>query len=251
MNPLFDLTGRTALVTGARGGIGRAIAVALARAGAELVLHGHHDDLADTEEAVNAAGRRARRWVRDLSRIDGLADEATELVREVPVDILVNNAGIIRRAPALAAELPDWRDVLTVNLDAAFVLARAVGAPMVERGRGKIISIASLLSFQGGLNVAGYTASKHALVGLTRALANEWAPYGVQVNALAPGYIATDNTAPLRADPRREPEIRARIPAGRWGTPEDLAGAAVFLAAPASDYVCGHVLTVDGGWLAR
>jgi 2-dehydro-3-deoxy-D-gluconate 5-dehydrogenase len=248
---LFDLFGRTALVTGARGGIGRAIAVALAGAGADLVLHGHHDDLDDTEAAVKAAGRRVRRWVRDLARIDGLAEEAAAVVREEPVDILVNNAGIIRRAPALAAEMSDWRAVLTVNLDAAFTLTRAVGAPMVDRGRGKVITIASLLSFQGGLNVVGYTASKHAVVGMTRALANEWAPHGVQVNAIAPGYIATDNTAPLRADPNREPEIRARIPAGRWGTPDDLAGAAVFLASAASDYVCGHVLAVDGGWLAR
>jgi 2-deoxy-D-gluconate 3-dehydrogenase len=251
MNRLFDLSGRTALVTGARGGIGRAIAVALAEAGADLILHGHHDDVDDTDAAIKAAGRQVRRWVRDLSHIDGLAEEAAALVREEPVDILVNNAGIIRRAPALAVEMSDWRDVLTVNLDAVFTLTRAVGAPMVDRGRGKVITIASLLSVQGGLNVVGYTASKHAVVGMTRALANEWAPHGVQVNALAPGYIATDNTAPLRADPDREPQIRARIPAGRWGTPDDLAGAAVFLASAASDYVCGHVLSVDGGWLAR
>jgi 2-deoxy-D-gluconate 3-dehydrogenase len=251
MSRLFDLSGRTALVTGARGGIGRAVAVALAEAGADLVLHGHRDNLDETEAAVKAAGRRARRWVRDLSRIDGLAEEAVDLVREEPVDILVNNAGIIRRAPALAANEADWRAVLTVNLDAVFALTCAIGAPMVERGRGKVITIASLLSFQGGLNVVGYTASKHAVVGVTRALANEWAPHGVQVNAIAPGYIATDNTGPLRADPKREPEIRARIPAGRWGEPEDLGGAAVFLASAASDYVCGHVLAVDGGWLAR
>ncbi|PWU47580.1 2-deoxy-D-gluconate 3-dehydrogenase [Micromonospora globispora] len=251
MTRLFDLTGRTAMVTGARSGIGRAIAIALAEAGADLVLHGHRDDLDDTETAVKTTGRRVRRWVRDMSHPDGLAEEAAALVREEPVDILVNNAGIIRRAPALTVDMSQWRDVLTVNLDAVFTLTRAVGAPMVDRGRGKVITIASLLSFQGGLNVVAYTASKHAVVGMTRALANEWAPHGVQVNALAPGYIATGNTAPLRAHPSREPEIRARIPAGRWGTPNDLAGAAVFLASAASDYVCGHVLTVDGGWLGR
>ncbi len=251
MSGLFDLSGRTALVTGARGGIGRAVAVALAEAGADLVLHGHRDNLADTERAVKAAGRRVRRWLRDLSRVDGLAEEAAVLAAEEPIDILVNNAGVIRRNPALAWDLPDWRAVLTVNLDAAFTLTRAVGASMVDRGRGKVITIASLLSFQGGRNVVGYTASKHAVVGMTRALANEWAPHGVQVNALAPGYIVTDNTAPLRADPEREAEIRTRIPAGRWGTPDDLGGAAVFLASAASDYVCGHVLTVDGGWLTR
>ena len=251
MNALFDLTGSTALVTGARGGIGRAVAVALARAGADLVLHGHRDDLADTEAEVIAAGRRARRWVRDLLRLEGLSQDATALARETTVDILINNAGVIRRAAALDTTAEDWRDVLTVNLDAAFILTRAIGTEMVRRRRGKIITIASLLSFQGGINVVGYAASKHAVVGMTRALANEWAPHGIQVNALAPGYIATENTAALRADPFREPEIRGRIPAARWGTPEDLAGAAVFLAAPASDYVCGQVLTVDGGWLAR
>jgi 2-dehydro-3-deoxy-D-gluconate 5-dehydrogenase len=244
---LFDLSGRTALVTGARTGIGRAIAIGLAEAGADLVLHGHRDDLDDTEAAVRAAGRRTRRWVRDLSDVDGLAEEARALAEATPIDVLVNNAGIIRRGPAVDAQDADWRAVLTVNLDAAFMITRAVGASMLARRRGKVISIASMLSFQGGLNVAAYTASKHAVVGLTRALANEWAPHGVQVNALAPGYISTDNTAALRADADREPQIRARIPAGRWGTPEDLAGAAVFLAAPASDYVTGHVLAVDGG----
>jgi 2-dehydro-3-deoxy-D-gluconate 5-dehydrogenase len=248
---LFDLSGSTALVTGARSGIGRAIAVGLAEAGADVVLHGHSDNLSDAEEAIRASGRTARRWVRDLSRLDGLADEAAALAGETPIDILVNNAGIIRRAPALSASDADWRDVLTVNLEAPYVLSRALGGPMVERGRGKVVNIASLLSFQGGLNVVGYTASKHAIVGMTRALSNEWAPYGVQVNALAPGYIATDNTAPLRADPDREPQIRGRIPAGRWGTTGDLVGAAIFLASAASDYVTGQVLAVDGGWLAR
>jgi 2-deoxy-D-gluconate 3-dehydrogenase len=245
---MFDLSGRTALVTGARTGIGRGIAVGLARAGADLVLHGHHDDLDEVAAEVADLGRSVSRWVFDLSDPPGVASAAASLP---PVDILVNNAGVIRRGPALTRSPDDWTDVLDVNLNSAYFLTRAVGAGMVSRGSGKVIMIASVLSFQGGLNVAGYTASKHALVGLTRALANEWAPHGVQVNAIAPGYIVTNNTGALRADSEREPEIRARIPAGRWGRPDDLAGAAVFLAAPASDYVTGHVLAVDGGWLAR
>jgi 2-deoxy-D-gluconate 3-dehydrogenase len=245
---MFDLTGRTALVTGARTGIGRGIAAALAGAGADLVLHGHHDDLDEVEDETRAAGRLTRRWVLDLSDPSRVADAAASLP---PIDILVNNAGIIRRGPALSQSSGDWRDVLAVNLDSVYFLTRAVGAGMVARGSGKVIMIASMLSFQGGLNVAGYTASKHAVTGLTRALANEWAPHGVQVNAIAPGYIATGNTEALRSDDEREAEIRARIPAGRWGRPEDLAGAAVFLASSASDYVNGHVLAVDGGWLAR
>jgi 2-dehydro-3-deoxy-D-gluconate 5-dehydrogenase len=245
---MFDLTGKTALVTGARTGIGRGIAVGLAQAGADLVLHGHRDDLDEVEEDVVKAGRGARRWVLDLADPSRVTDAAAELP---PLDILVNNAGIIRRGPALDQSPGDWYDVLAVNLDSVYFLTRAVGAGMVARGSGKVIMIASMLSFQGGVNVAGYAASKHAVTGLTRALANEWAPHGVQVNAIAPGYIATGNTEALRADRDREPEIRARIPAGRWGRPEDLAGAAVFLASPASDYVTGHVLAVDGGWLSR
>jgi 2-dehydro-3-deoxy-D-gluconate 5-dehydrogenase len=245
---MFDLSGRTALVTGARTGIGRGIAAGLARAGADLVLHGHHDDLDDVEEEVVRAGRHARRWVLDLSDPARVAEAAAWLPS---IDILVNNAGIIRRGPALSQSAADWTDVLAVNLDSVYFLTRAVGAGMVERGAGKVIMVASLLSFQGGLNVAGYTTSKHAVAGLTRALANEWAPHGVQVNAIAPGYIATNNTDALRSDGEREAEIRARIPAGRWGRPEDLAGAAVFLASPAADYVTGHILAVDGGWMAR
>jgi 2-dehydro-3-deoxy-D-gluconate 5-dehydrogenase len=251
---MFSLEGRTALVTGARTGIGQAIAIGLARAGADVVLHGHRDDPADmdeTEAAVKAAGRQAERWVLDLAEPERVPGAAAELLERRPVDILVNNAGIIRRGPALEQGYQEWRDVLAVNLDSVYLLTRAVGAGMVARGYGKVIMIASMLSFQGGINVIGYTASKHAVAGLVRGLANEWAPHGVQVNAIAPGYIATNNTAILRADQDREPAIRARIPAGRWGTPEDLAGAAVFLAAPASDYVAGHVLAVDGGWLAR
>jgi 2-deoxy-D-gluconate 3-dehydrogenase len=167
------------------------------------------------------------------------------------VDILVNNAGIIRRAPAAEHSFADWRSVLDVNLDAVFLLSRAVGAGMLARQSGKIIMVASMLSFQGGVQVPGYTAAKHGVAGLTKALACEWAARGVQVNAVAPGYITTDNTAALRADPVRDAEIRSRIPAGRWGRPDDIAGAVVFLASAASGYVNGHVLAVDGGWLAR
>jgi 2-deoxy-D-gluconate 3-dehydrogenase len=245
---LFDLTGRTALVTGARTGIGRAIAVGLAAAGADVIAHGHHDDLDEVVAEIGKAGPSARTWVYDLSHPEGLDDAVRDLP---PVDILVNNAGIVRRGPAATHPFDQWREVLTVNLDAVFALTQVIGGGMLRRRSGKVIMIASMLSFQGGILVPGYTASKHAVVGLTKALANEWAVDNVQVNAIAPGYISTNNTAPLRADAGREAAISARIPAGRWGTPEDLIGAATFLAAPASDYVTGHVLAVDGGWLAR
>ncbi|MEU4421770.1 SDR family oxidoreductase [Actinoplanes sp. NPDC024001] len=245
---MFDLHGRTALVTGSRGGIGRAVAVALARAGADLVLHGRTDDLDDVEKDVRRVGGQARRWIFDLADTTAIPEAAAVLPE---IDILVNNAGIIRRAPAAEHTFHDWRSVLDVNLDAVFQLSRAIGVRMLARRRGKIISVASMLSFQGGVQVPGYTAAKHGIAGLTKALACEWAAEGVQVNAVAPGYITTDNTAALQADPVREPEIRSRIPAGRWGRPDDVAGAVVFLASPASDYVNGHVLAVDGGWLAR
>jgi 2-deoxy-D-gluconate 3-dehydrogenase len=245
---MFSLHGRTALVTGARGGIGRAVAVALARAGADLVLHGRNDDLDDVEKDVRAAGRRSTRWIADLADTTAIPGAAAALPE---VDILVNNAGVIRRAPAAEHSFDDWRSVLDVNLDAVFQLSRVVGSRMLARRSGKIISIASMLSFQGGVRVPGYAAAKHGVAGLTKALACEWAATGVQVNAVAPGYIETANTAALRADPAREAEIRARIPAGRWGRPDDVAGAVVFLASAAADYVNGHVLAVDGGWLAR
>lgn len=237
---MFSLEGRTALVTGARAGIGRAIAVGLARAGADLILHGHHDDLDETEREVKAHGRAVSRLVLDLSRTDEIAGAVAGL----EADILVNNAGTIARG---STSLADWRRVLAVNLDAVYLLSQG----LLERGATKVISIASLLSFQGGVNVTSYAAAKHAVAGLTKALSNEWAPRGAQVNAIAPGYIRTDVTRALQEDRVREREITARIPAGRWGAPEDLAGAAVFLASPASDYVTGHVLVVDGGWLAR
>lgn len=247
---LFDLTGATALVTGAGKGIGRALAVGLAAAGADVVLHARRESrVAGVADEIRATGRSATVWAVDLAEPAArIADAARALP---PVDVLVNNAGLIRRGPAATQSFATWREVLDVNLDATFVLTQAVGGGMVERGRGKIIMIASLLSFQGGINVAGYAASKHAVAGLTRSLANEWAPHGVQVNAIAPGYIETDNTEPLRADPSRGSAILQRIPVGRWGRPEDLVGSAVFLASAASDYVAGHVLVVDGGWMTR
>jgi 2-deoxy-D-gluconate 3-dehydrogenase len=245
---LFDLTGRTALVTGAATGIGRAIAVGLAVAGADLVLHGRTEAALDEVAGeVAGIGRTVSRWGFDLAETDQIAGQLTGLPA---IDILVNNAGLIHRSPAEQHSLAAWHQVLAVNLDSAFELSRRLGAGMLQRGHGKVINIASLLSFQGGYSVAAYTVSKHGVAGLTRALAAEWTGRGVQVNAIAPGYIETANTAPLRAQPQREAAIRSRIPAGRWGQPEDVVGAAVFLAARASDYVAGQVLAVDGGWLA-
>ncbi|WP_270071207.1 SDR family oxidoreductase [Streptomonospora mangrovi] len=248
---MFSLEGRTALVTGARTGLGRAAAAGLAQAGADVVLLGHGGDMSAARADVEAAGRRAWEETVDLADPAGVAEAARDLLTRHRVDVLVNNAGIIRRAPAREHADEDFRAVLDVNLESLFALTREVGRPMLERGAGKVVNIASLLSFQGGINVVGYAASKHAVVGVTKALANEWAPHGVQVNALAPGYFATANTAPLRADAERSAAIEARIPAGRWGRPEDLAAAVVFLAGPGSDYMAGHVLAVDGGWLAR
>ena len=246
---IFDLDGATALVTGAGRGIGRAIAVGLAGAGASVVLHGRNAEaLAGVAREIEESGHRASLWIADLAEPERIPAAAAELPE---IEILVNNAGIIHRAPTATHAYAAWRDVLSANLDSVFQLTRVVGAGMVERGHGKVVNIASLLSFQGGLNVPGYAASKHAIAGLTRALANEWSASGVQVNAIAPGYIATDNTRALRDDLQRESEIRRRIPAERWGRPEDLVGAAVFLASPASNYVAGHVLVVDGGWMAR
>jgi 2-deoxy-D-gluconate 3-dehydrogenase len=196
-------------------------------------------------------GRLIRMVDADLADRDRVDQACSELLKETKVDILVNSAGIIRRGPAIDSTAADWDAVMAVNLDSAFFLAQRFGRPMLERGAGKIINIASVLSIQGGINVVAYTSSKHAIAGLTRALANEWAPRGVQVNAIAPGYITTKATKPLYDDPVRQKAILARIPAGRWGSPTDLVGAAVFLASPASDYVSGHVLAVDGGWLSR
>lgn len=249
--PDFSSLGRTVLVTGARSGIGRACALALAAAGADVLCWGRAGEVGDTADEVRALGRKAWAVGADLLDLDATRAEVGRLLQEHRVDVLVNNAGIIRRAPAATPSLEDWHDVLTVNLDAAYVLATAVGQQMLATRWGRIINMASLLSFQGGIRVPAYTASKHALAGLTKALANEWAADGVTVNAVAPGYLNTDNTAALRADPEREPAIRGRIPIGAWGEPEDVAAAVVFLASPAARYVNGHVLVVDGGWLAR
>ncbi|PAP78662.1 2-deoxy-D-gluconate 3-dehydrogenase [Rubrivirga marina] len=250
---MFSLAGTTAMVTGASRGIGRALAVALAGAGADVVCASTRRSGTDeTAEAVRQEGRRAWQVEADLSSPDGpdrLADAAFELAGEV--DVLVNNAGTIRRHPAESFPLGDWEHVVQTNLTAVFRLSQRVAEPMLARGRGKILNVASLLSFQGGVTVPAYTASKHGVAGLTKALANEWAPSGVTVNAIAPGYIATDNTQALQDDETRSRQILERIPAGRWGDPADLGGAAVFLASPASDYVNGHVLVVDGGWMAR
>ena len=250
IGPLFSLQGRTALVTGGSRGIGRALAVGLAAAGADVVLTSR-GEVDETAAEIATLGRRVDIVDVDLSDVDSVRDTASALVAERQIDILVNNAGVIDRNDALSITPEGWRGVLTVNVEALFFLTQAIAAPMLDRRAGKVINLASLLSFEGGLNVASYAASKHAVAGVTRALANEWAGRGVQVNAIAPGYIATDFTEPLRLEPVREAEIRQRIPAGRWGTPRDLVGAAVFLASGASDYVNGHVLVVDGGWTAR
>ena len=253
MSPLFGLEGKVALVTGCRRGIGLAMSRALAEAGADVI--GASANLepegSDVQRAVEAAGRSFRGHRVDFADRVATATLVEEVLEAGPVDILVNNAGTIRRAPAIEHDDETWQAVLDVNLTAPFVLARGIGRAMVERGRGKIVFTASLLSFQGGILVPSYTASKSAVAGLVRALANEWAAHGVQVNGIAPGYIATDNTAPLRADASRSEQILARIPAGRWGEPADIAGATVFLASAASDYVSGVVLPVDGGWLGR
>jgi 2-dehydro-3-deoxy-D-gluconate 5-dehydrogenase len=250
----FDLTGRLAVVTGARRGIGRAMARALAEAGADVigVSASLEESGSEVEKDVLAAGRSFEALRTDFADPQAVHALGADLAgRERPVDILVNNAGTIRRTPAAEHSDADWELVLQVNLSAQFTLTRALGAAMVARGKGKIIFTASLLSYQGGITVPGYTAAKHGIAGLTKALANEWAPHGVNVNALAPGYIATDNTQALRDDPVRSTAILDRIPAARWGTPDDLAGATVFLASDAAAYIHGITLPVDGGWLGR
>jgi 2-deoxy-D-gluconate 3-dehydrogenase len=249
----FRLDGKTALVTGARRGIGRAMAVALAEAGADIIgTSARLEERSEVARVVEAAGRRFRGYACDLSDRQGIYGLVERVRRECPpVDILINNAGMVRRKPA--AEHPDeyWDGVIAVNLNAQFVLAREFGKDMLARGAGKIIFTASLLSYQGGITVPGYAAAKGGVAQLTKALANEWAGRNVQVNAIAPGYVETDNTAALRKDPSRNAAILERIPAGRWGKPEDMAGAVVYLASAASDYVNGTLLTVDGGWMGR
>lgn len=250
----FDLSGKTALVTGCKRGIGRAMAVGLAEAGANIigVSASLEPEGSEVEKDVVALGRQFRAYQCDLSKRDAIYQFLAQLKQDVPViDILVNNAGTILRKPA--AEHPDeyWDTVIDTNLNAPFILTREIGRDMVARGSGKVIFTASLLTFQGGITVPGYAASKGAIGSLVKAFANEWASKGVNVNAIAPGYIATDNTEALRNDAERSQSILARIPAGRWGEPDDFKGPTVFLASSASDYVHGTVLTVDGGWMGR
>ncbi|WP_075291388.1 2-dehydro-3-deoxy-D-gluconate 5-dehydrogenase KduD [Pararhizobium arenae] len=249
---LFDLTGRFAIVTGANTGIGQAIAVGLAQAGADIVGVGR-SAMTQTQESVVAKGRRFFPITADLSQANKAADVIGEaLALGAKPDILVNNAGIIRRGDALDFTEEDWDAVLDTNLKSAFFLSQAFAKAAVAAGKpAKIINIASMLSFQGGIRVASYTAAKSGLAGLTKLMANEWAAKGINVNAIAPGYVETNNTTALRADAERNADILKRIPAGRWARADDMAGAAVFLASSASDYVHGAILPVDGGWLAR
>jgi len=247
----FSLAGKRALVTGANTGIGQAIAVALAEAGADVALAGRSEPT-ETLALIAAARRKAVSIAADLSSIEPVARVIDETVSALGgIDILVNNAGIIRRDDLADFTEADWDAVLDTNLKSLFFLSQAAARHMAAQGSGKIVNIASLLSFQGGIRVPSYAAAKSGVAGVTKAMANELAAKGVQVNAIAPGYIQTNNTAALQADETRNRQILERIPTGRWGSPEDIAGAAVFLASPASDYVTGHVLAVDGGWLAR
>lgn len=249
-NP-FDLSGKAAIVTGANTGIGQAIAVALAEAGADIVCVGR-TPAEETAAQIRALGRRAAIIGADLSTIEPVSQVVQETIARLGrLDILVNNAGIIRRADAVDFTEADWDAVVDTNLKSVFFLCQAAGRHMIAQRAGKIINIASMLTFQGGIRVPSYTASKSGIGGLTKLLANEWAGQGVNVNAIAPGYIATNNTAALQADEARNRAILERIPAGRWGAASDLGGAAVFLASSAADYVQGHILAVDGGWLAR
>ena len=248
----FDLTGKTALVTGCRRGIGKGMALALAQAGADIVGVSHSlENNSDIEQQVTALGRKFTAYQCDFANRDGLQSFVADVKSNHTIDILINNAGTIERAPAVEHGNDIWDRVIETNLSAQFILTRDIGADMVKRGSGKIIFTASLLSFQGGITVPGYSASKGGIAQLTKAFANEWAGSGVCVNAIAPGYIATDNTQALQDDAQRSKDILARIPAGRWGTPEDFAGPAVFLASSASDYMHGTVMTVDGGWMGR
>ncbi|WP_106768422.1 2-dehydro-3-deoxy-D-gluconate 5-dehydrogenase KduD [Paenibacillus faecalis] len=247
----FDLTGKTAMVTGSARGLGQGIATALAAAGADIAAVSYSSS-EQTLQSVRSYGRQGVDIVADLSdhsKLQETFDQALQLTGHI--DILVNNAGIIRRTPVKDHSEKDWFDVIDINLSTVYLLSQIAGRHMLERGSGKIINICSMLSYQGGMFVPGYTASKHGVAGLTKAFANEWAGSGVQVNGIAPGYIETDNTAPIRQDPERTKSITERIPAGRWGKPEDIGGPAVFLSSSASDYVNGHVLCVDGGWMSR
>ena len=249
----FKLDGKVALVTGASSGLGQAIAIGLAEAGADVACHARSADKAkDTIVSIQKLGRRGEAVEGDMAVTATpvcLVEQTLEKFGRI--DILINNAGMIRRAPAVDFSEDDWSTVIQVNLSSVFRLSQAAGKTMIEQGSGKIVNIASLLSFQGGITVPAYTASKSGVAGLTKALANEWAKFNVNVNAIAPGYMETANTDALRADENRNRQILERIPAGDWGSPEDLVGAAVFLSSAASDYMQGHLLVVDGGWMAR
>lgn len=249
---MFDLNGKVAIVTGAVTGLGQGMAIALAEAGADIVGVGIGDH-SETAQKVAAAGRKFLAIEADLMSTEPIQGVIDQVVGKFGhIDILVNNAGIIRRADAVDFTEKDWDDVMNINIKTVFFLSQAVAKQFIKQGTGgKIINIASMLSFQGGIRVPSYTASKSGVMGITRLMANEWAKHNINVNAIAPGYMATANTAPLRADEARSAEILGRIPAGRWGTPEDLGGPVVFLSSPASDYVNGYTIAVDGGWLAR
>ena len=251
---LFDLSGKLAVVTGARRGIGRAISELLAAAGADIVGVSAQleDSGSEVQQSVESLGRSFEAIRADLADEKQVHELASRLAQRTrPIDILVNNAGSIVRAAAVDHTDEMWTRTIAINLTAPFILTREIGHTMIERGAGKVIFTGSLLSFQGGILVPSYTASKHGVAGLVKAFANEWAPKGVNVNGIAPGYISTDNTEALRADPERSRSILERIPAGRWGEALDIAGAVLFLASSASDYVCGVILPVDGGWLSR
>lgn len=250
---LFDLNGKKALVTGASRGLGQQIAVGLAQAGATVICSSSKiKGCADTIEMIENNGGIASEYTVDLSDIAAVKTMGSDLLEQhKAIDILVNVGGTIFRSPAVDYPYEEWQRVMTVNVDAGFVLAQTFAPAMIKQKSGKIINIASMLSFSGGMTVPAYTASKHAIAGVTKALANEWAIHNIQVNAIAPGYFRTDNTQALQDDPTRNNEIEKRIPSGRWGEAEDLIGSAIFLASPASNYVNGHVLAVDGGWLAR
>ena len=249
----FKLDGKIALVTGASVGLGQGMALALAEAGADVACHCLNDGQADeTVAGIQRLGCRAVSIAGDMSEKETPKRVVAEVVAAFGrIDILINNAGMIRRTPAVDYSEDDWSTVIEVNLSSVFRTSQAAGRHMIEQGGGKIVNIASLLSFQGGITVPAYTASKSGVAGVTKALANEWAKHNVNVNAIAPGYMATDNTTALRADETRNRQILERIPAGRWGSPDDLAGSAVFLSSSASDYLQGHILIVDGGWMAR
>jgi len=251
MNSLFDLTGKAALVTGASTGLGAGMSIGLAEAGADVVLVDRVKS-SETAAKIELLGRKTHIITVDLSTMEGIRSVAADgLAAFGKIDILVNNAGTIRRTPAIDYSETDWDDVMAINAKTVFFLSQGIARDMMKRQKGKIINVASLLSFSGGITVPAYSASKGAVAQITKALANEWALHGINVNAIAPGYMITNNTANLRKDPERTKAITERIPAGRWGLPDDLKGVVVFLASAASDYVHGHLLVVDGGWMAR